>query len=205
MHETTGRLLARPSCCSSDQYPTEVSCCFRKPIPLCEHRSRFGNRPRPPTGLGAQDLVSRLSAIAALERFCEAYPERSRPSRGSGVAIALLSRTTSQVVSRRPPAGNCPVMRQLTLHEQYRRAEQSLHALLLGDSMRSRGRLKGEGPRQQASRDLREMRSALRRRSRRRARSMKIYNRRGSIWATAGRPRADHVIASPAQSSIAGK
>ena len=52
-------------------------------------------------------------------------------------------------------------MRQLTLQEQYRRAEQSLHALLLGDSARSRGRLKGEGPRQQASRDLREMRSAF--------------------------------------------
>ena len=52
-------------------------------------------------------------------------------------------------------------MRQLTLEEQYRRAEQSLHALLLGDSTRSRGRLKGEGPRQQASRDLREMRSAF--------------------------------------------
>ena len=52
-------------------------------------------------------------------------------------------------------------MRQLTLQEQYRRAEQSLRALLLGDSTRSRGRLKGEGPRQQASRDLREMRSAF--------------------------------------------
>ena len=58
-------------------------------------------------------------------------------------------------------SGNCPVMRQLTPHEQYRRADQSLHALLLGDSKRSRGRLKGEGPRQQASRDLREMRSAF--------------------------------------------
>ena len=52
-------------------------------------------------------------------------------------------------------------MRQLTLHEQYRRAEQSLHALLLGDAKRSRGRLKGEAPRKQASRDLREMRSAF--------------------------------------------
>ncbi len=52
-------------------------------------------------------------------------------------------------------------MRQLTLEEQYRRAEQSLHALLFGDSRRSRGRLKGNGPRQQAARDLREMRSAF--------------------------------------------
>jgi len=52
-------------------------------------------------------------------------------------------------------------MRQLTLQEQYRRAEQSLHALLLGDSTRSRRRLKGEGPRQQASRDLRAMRRAF--------------------------------------------
>ena len=60
-------------------------------------------------------------------------------------------------------------MRQLTLQEQYRRAEQSLHALLFGDSTRSRGRLrrgshgrlKGEAARQQAVRDLREMRSAF--------------------------------------------
>ena len=52
-------------------------------------------------------------------------------------------------------------MRQLTLKEQYRRAEQSLYALLVGDSTRSRGRLKGEGPRLQAARDLREMRSAF--------------------------------------------
>ena len=51
-------------------------------------------------------------------------------------------------------------MRQLTLEEQYRRAEQSLHALLFGDSRRSRGRLKG-APRLQAVRDLREMRSAF--------------------------------------------
>jgi hypothetical protein len=52
-------------------------------------------------------------------------------------------------------------MRQLTLHEQYRRAELSLHTLLLGDSERSRGRLKGDGPRRQALRDMREMRSAF--------------------------------------------
>lgn len=57
-------------------------------------------------------------------------------------------------------SGNCAVMRQLTLQEQYRRGEQSLHALLFGGSTRSRGRLKG-GARQQAVRDLREMRSAF--------------------------------------------
>ena len=52
-------------------------------------------------------------------------------------------------------------MRQLTLQEQYRRAEQSLHALLFGESTRSRGGLKREGARHQAVRDLREMRSAF--------------------------------------------
>ncbi len=52
-------------------------------------------------------------------------------------------------------------MRQLTLQEQYRRAEQSLHALLFGESTHSRGGLKREGARHQAERDLREMRSAF--------------------------------------------
>ena len=65
-------------------------------------------------------------------------------------------------------SGNRPSMRQLTIHEQYRRGEQSLHALLFGDSTRSRrrlkgGRLKGDWARQQAVRDLREMRSAFER------------------------------------------
>jgi hypothetical protein len=52
-------------------------------------------------------------------------------------------------------------MRHLTLLEQYRRAELSLHALLFGTSDRARGRLKGEGPRRQAASDLRQMRSAF--------------------------------------------
>ena len=56
-------------------------------------------------------------------------------------------------------------MRQLSPQEQFRRAEQSLYVLLFGDSTRSRrhkvGRLKGEGARQQAVRDMREMRIAF--------------------------------------------
>ena len=72
--------------------------CFRKPIPVCvstEADSRI-SRGRPPvfsdellgqaarysyarrirTRRGAQDLVYRMFAIAALEHFCEAYPEK---------------------------------------------------------------------------------------------------------------------------------
>ena len=39
----------------------------------------------------------------------------------------------------------------------------------------------------------------------RKALSMKTYSRRGQHWAKAGKPRPDHLIASPAQSSVAGK
>lgn len=72
--------------------------CFRRPIPACvstEADSRI-NRGRPPvfsdellghaagysyarrvrTRRGSQDLVYRMFAIAALEHFCEAYPEK---------------------------------------------------------------------------------------------------------------------------------
>jgi len=74
--------------------------CFRKPIPVCVSTEADSGiaRGRPPvfsdellgqaarysyarqirTRRGAQDLVYRMFAIAVLEHFCEAYPEKER-------------------------------------------------------------------------------------------------------------------------------
>ena len=52
-------------------------------------------------------------------------------------------------------------MRNSAARELYRRAELRLRELLFGDSMYSRGRLRGEEPREQARVELRRMRNAF--------------------------------------------